>query len=187
MKKIRNIAAAALALVALPAAAGTITDVKVIPNPAVISGTNAPAQVNVQVHVNLGAIPRNCEVIITPGDGTNVPRMMFGMNTANQTAHLRYTKPGNYKITVAGFGSQGCDGSRTIALTVTERSASGGGAAPAAATTAAAANMPACPAGWQASANAVSGARLACVVRPVPLTCPQGTTYFSQQGVIGCR
>ena len=127
MKRIRNTAAAALLLAALPAAAGTITDVKVIPNPAVISGVNAPAQVNVQIHVNPGAMPGSCEVIITPGDGTNVPRMMFAMNSATQTAHLRYTKPGNYRITVAGFGSNGCNGSRTVALTVNDRSASGGG------------------------------------------------------------
>lgn len=191
----RTAAALALSLplsfLAGPAAAGTITEVRVTPNPAVIRAANEPAQVNVEVHVNPGSIiTQPCEAIITPGDGTNVPRMVFGVNTkATQIARLRYTKPGTYKVSVAGFGSNGCSGTRTISLTVNAAAApaTGGAAGAAPAATATAAAMPACPAGWSPAANAVSGAKLACRADAVPLSCPQGTTYFSQPGVIGCR
>jgi len=186
MKAIRNMAAAVLALAALPAAAGTIGEVRFNRTSDVIRGTNAPALIDVTIRVDTGSLVTggSCEVIITPGDGTNVPRLMFAMNTATQTSHLRYTKPGTYKVTVAGFGSRGCNGRREQTITITQA-----GAAPAAAATApaAASAMPACPSGWTASANAVSGAKLACVANPVALTCPQGTAYFSQRGVVGCR
>jgi hypothetical protein len=176
---------ALLALCAtLPAAAGNFTDVRANPDRATITATNQPALVNLEVHVSPGSVLLTpCEAIVDPGDGTKVPRLVFSaQGGATQTAHLRYTQPGTYKVRVSGFGSQGCNGWREVTVIITKAGAPG--AAQADANQAPA--MPACPAGWKPATD-VGGARLACRAEPVPLACPKGTTYFSQPGVVGCR
>jgi hypothetical protein len=169
---------------ALPAAAGHITEVRALPDRATITSTNQPALVNLTVHVSPGSVLLTpCEVIVDPGDGTRVPRLVFSAkDPATQTAHLRYTQPGTYKVRVSGFGSQGCDGGRDVTVIISKAGASG----VAQADTHQASAMPSCPAGWKPATD-VSGARLACRAEPVPLACPKGTTYFSQPGVVGCR
>ncbi len=109
---------------------------------------------------------------------------MFARDTsATQVAHLRYTKPGTYKVRVYAYGSRGCEGGRDISITVRQAGVPGGMQTVASSEPA----MPACPAGWSPAPNTVKGARLACRADAVPIACPQGTTYFNQSGVIGCR
>jgi len=186
-KKVQLLAWSLLALYTQPSlAAGQITSASAQPNPAFMRGNTGP-QVDFTVHVNMGAaLAATCEVIITPGDGGKMPRMLFGQtNPSTQTVHYVYREAGTYRARVEGFGTGGCGGGPRD-ITVTVRAA---GTTPAAGTAPAAAAAPTCPPGWNLVPTSVNGARYSCTAQPpqAPLACQGGTKYFTANGVIGCR
>lgn len=121
-----------------------------------------------------------CEATIDPGDGGRELHMSWTLgDSRTKTARYEYRKPGAYVLKVRGSGSNACAGERTLAVKV------GGAPAKGRATL----KAPSCPVGWSLVEDSVSGPRYTCRPRqPVrPLSCPEGTTYFSERGEIGCR
>jgi hypothetical protein len=99
-------------------------------------------------------------------------------DSRTKTTRYEYTRPGTYRIRVAGSGSNGCTGERELTVRV-------GGASRARA----AGKPPACPLGWMLVEDSVDGPRYTCRPRPPtrPLRCAEGTAYYAERGEIGCR
>jgi hypothetical protein len=191
-------AGAALAAAMPPASAATrIEDLVVRPNPAAFVD-GAPPQVEIVVTVSRGQFDRQpCDVIVETGDGASVSKLSFGLGD-ERTKNLRhiYRKPGSYQL--KALAGSGCTGTRTVGVNVLATpeaappSPAGANASPflsAGANAPAAQAGPGCPAGWWLVPESVQGASYSC--RPNlparPLTCMDGTRYFSEGGVIGCR
>ena len=184
-----------LALAAPGAQAATQVDaLSVLPNPATVHGS-APAQVEMTVEVNRGQFDRQaCDVLIETGDGNPPIRLSFARGDERKTVRYAFTTPGSY--TVRAVAAYGCSGTRTANVAVYGSDYPAPAAAP---TAAAAPGAPAltpeavpsggCPTGWYVVPESVQGPRYQC--RPnlpsVPLQCAGGASYFSENGVIGCR
>jgi len=158
------------------------------PNPAVFA-EGVPPRVEIAVTVNRSTTDRQaCDVKVEAGDGTKESQLSFGADERTKTVHHVYKNPGSYQVkAVAGFG---CSGTRTVIVTV-RATPEPAPAAPSASAPAepAAPSGPGCPAGWWLVPESAQGARYNC--RPNlparPLVCTGGTSYFSENGVIGCR
>jgi hypothetical protein len=169
-------------------AATRLDELAARPNPV------APGKpVEIAVTVERGQFDKQpCEVLVEPGDGAKPLKLTFAISEP-RTKKLIYTyaKPGSYNLkAVAGYG---CGGSRSVSLAVRTEGEIAAAEAKAAETKAAAEmpphTGPGCPPGWWMVPESVQGARYAC--RPNlpsrPLSCAGGTTYYSENGVIGCR
>ena len=183
-----------LALAAPGAQAATQVDaLSVLPNPATVHGS-APAQVEITVEVNRGPFDRQaCDVLIETGDGNPPIRLSFARGDERKTVRYAFSTPGSY--TVRAAAAYGCSGTRTANVAVYGSASP----VPAAAAVTAAPGGPAmtteavpsggCPAGWYVVPESVQGSRYQC--RPnlpsIPLQCADGASYFSENGVIGCR
>lgn len=181
-------------LAASAAQAATQVDaLSVLPNPATVHASG-PAQVEMTVEVNRGQFDRQaCDVLIETGDGSPPIRLSFARGDERKTVRYAFTTPGSY--TVRAVAAYGCSGTRTVNVAVY----GSGYPAPAAAAAPAAPAGPAmtpevapaggCPAGWYVVPESVQGPRYQC--RPnlpsIPLQCAAGTSYFADNGVIGCR
>lgn len=178
----------ALFFAAAPAALAAIQvdGVTVTPNPASFSGNNAP-QIEIAVIVNRGQTDMQaCHVLVEPGDGSAPVRLSFLRGDERKSVRYAYATPGSY--TVRAIAAYGCSGTRTVNVAVYGPSHP----APAAdrsGATAQSAPQGGCPAGWWVVPESVQGARYTC--RPnlpsVALKCGAGTSYFSENGIIGCR
>lgn len=189
------------ALVSVPASAAIVMDsLSVQPNPATLVA-GAPPLVEITVTVRRSMTDRqNCDVVIEPGDGGRPLLLTFAAGDQRKSVRYSYSQPGPY--TVRALSANGCSGTRSAALEV--RAAGAPSAAPQPAPPAAIVPVPAaagatssagafgqgaCPAGWYMVPESVQGARFTC--RPnlpgVPLRCAEGTRYFAENGVIGCR
>ena len=146
------------------------------------------------VEVNRGQFDRQaCDVLIETGDGSPPIRLSFARGDERKTVRYAFTTPGSY--TVRAVAAYGCSGTRTVNVAVY----GSGYPAPAAAAAPTAPGGPAmtpevapvggCPAGWYVVPESVQGSRYQC--RPnlpgIPLQCAAGTSYFADNGVIGCR
>ena len=120
-----------------------------------------------------------CEALIETGDGGRIPISWSIGDSRTKTARYEYKRAGSYRVRVAGSGKDACVGVKEASVTV-------GAPTKAEARTA---RAPRCPAGWILVEESVKGARYACRARPPaqPLRCPEGTSYFSERGEIGCR
>ncbi len=121
-----------------------------------------------------------CDTSVDLGDGTKKP-LNFGAGDKHQkTLQYKYAKSGSYKVTVKGTGR--CEGSKEAAVSVN-------GSAPQKKEKAATAAKTHCPRGWSAVADSVKDGRYVCHANPPskPIKCEGGATYFSENGVIGCR
>ncbi len=181
----------AILISAAPAlfAATRVEDVVVRPNPAAFAGSTPP-QVEIAVTIGRGQFDRqSCDVIIETGDGGSASRLSFGpADERTKSVPHTYQKPGSYQLkAVAGSG---CTGNRSVNVTILAKPEaapppSSANAAP----EPAAQTGPGCPAGWWLVPESVQGARYSC--RPNlpsrPLICAGGTSYFSENGAIGCR
>jgi hypothetical protein len=164
----------------VPVAFADINSLTVSPNPARFSGVTPP---HVSITVTVGGIPGtrpNCEVIVDPGDGTaaTTPRLDFGVATRTRTMQHTYRTPGTYRLQVKGSG--GCGGSRETTVTVQ----------PAPVIAAQMMNVKLkCPNGWSVVPNSINGPNFTCRPNPplTPIACEGGSTYFTENGVIGCR
>jgi hypothetical protein len=196
-------AAAAALAAAMPAAfaATRIDELVVRPNPAVFV-EGAPPQVEIAVTVDRGQFDKQpCDVIVETGDGAAVTKLRFGLGD-ERTKSLRYTykKPGSYQL--KALAGSGCTGTRSVGVRVLaapeaapslpagETARANASVEPSASVNAPAVPAgPGCPAGWWLVPESVQGASYSC--RPNlparPLTCTDGTRYFSEGGVIGCR
>jgi hypothetical protein len=185
--------AAGLALASTAAlAAPQIERVDVRPNPAQFDGATPP-QIEIAVTIKRGPLDvQRCEIDIDPGNpgGDLVPRMTFNMG-GERTQRVRYIyrKPGSYRLTVRG--RDGCSGAnRTVTVNVRAASAVDSARPPSSAPAAAAKDAkPRCPSGWQLVEQSVQGPRYSCSARPParPIKCEGGTSYFAENGLIGCR
>lgn len=174
----------------MPAAfAATVVDgVAVTPNPASFSGTNPP-QLEIAVIVNRGQTDlQACHVLIEPGDGSAPIRLSFLRGDERRSVRYAYATPGSY--TLRAVAAYGCTGTRIVNVAVYGPSHP----TPAVAQVPSAASPESapqggCPAGWWVVPESVQGARYTC--RPnlpsAALKCGAGTSYFSENGVIGCR
>jgi len=123
-------------------------------------------------------LDQNCDAVVDPGDGAS-QTLKYGVgDKRTKTLQHKYAKAGTYKVTVKGIGK--CEGSRETSVTVEGGS---GKAAPAKAAKAS------CPRGWSVAENSVRENRYTCHANPPskPLSCAEGTKYFYEKGVIGCR
>src|SRR5258708_2573091 len=159
------------------------------PTPAAFA-EGTPRRVEIVVTIGRGQFDRQaCDVIIETGDGGGAARLSFGP-AEERTKSVRHTyqKPGSYQI--KAIAGSGCTGNRSVSVTILAKpdaapppSSANAAAEPVAPT------GPGCPAGWWLAPESVQGARYAC--RPnLPskaLICTGGTSYFSENGIIGCR
>ena len=180
---------AVLAIAAQASFAATrLEDLAVKPNPAVFAG-GTPPRVEIAVTVNRSLSDRQpCDVKVEPGDGGSALQLTFGVDERTKSVPYVYKKPGSYQVkAVAGFG---CSGSRSVSVAV-QTTAEAASPAPSASVPAepAALSGPGCPAGWWLVPESVQGGRYNC--RPNlparPLMCAGGTSYFAENGIIGCR
>lgn len=150
----------------------------------VVKPEAAERQVQIEVTIDRGRFDKQaCEIMVTPGDDSPPTRLSIGIGDAvTRLVPHTYKKDGSYTVRVAA--ASGCTGTRTASVLV--------GSQPAAAIPAAAAQprqQAGCPAGWYLVPESVQGARYSC--RPnLPaqaLRCAEGTSYFAEGGVIGCR
>ena len=181
-----------LALAAPAAQAATQVDaLSVLPNPATVHGSG-PAQVEMTVEVNRGQFDRQaCDVLIETGDGNPPIHLSFARGDERKTVRYAFTTPGSY--TVRAVAAYGCSGTRTVNVSVY---GAGYSAPPAAAVAPGGPAMapetaPAggCPTGWYVVPESVQGSRYQCRpnLPPTPLQCAAGTSYFADNGAIGCR
>ena len=195
-----RLAAIAALLAPAPALAAIVMDsLSVQPNPATLAA-GAPPLVEITVTVRRSMTDRhNCDVVIEPGDGGRPLLLTFGPTDQRKSVRYSYSQPGPY--TVRALSANGCSGTRSAALEV--RAAGAPSPAPqpappaaivpvpaaAAASSAGAVAQGACPAGWYMVPDSVQGARFTCRpnLPPTPLRCAEGTRYFAENGVIGCR
>ncbi len=124
-----------------------------------------------------------CDANVSLGDGTTKP-LNFGAGDKHQkTLQYKYAKGGTYKVTAKGSGR--CEGSREATVSVN------GGAQPKKAEKAEkkAVAKTHCPRGWKAVAGSEKDGRYVCHAIPPakPIKCEGGASYFSENGVIGCR
>jgi hypothetical protein len=180
----------AILIAAAPAAfaATQVDGVLVTPNPASFTG-NVPPQVEIAVIVNRGQFDRQaCDVLIETGDGSAPLRLSFARGDERKSVRYAYPMPGSY--TLRAVAAYGCTGMRTANVAVYGPSYPAPAVAPVP-SPAAAESTPqgGCPAGWWVVPESVQGARYTCRpnLPPVPLKCGAGTSYFSGNGVIGCR
>lgn len=174
-----------LAALAVPAAAAgpRIEMLAVKPNPAAFAGATPP-QVDITITIERPTpLDLTCEARVDPGDGSGTYHVSFGIgDRRTKTVRHVYRRTGSFKITAAGIGKHGCEGARELVLIVR---AAGSAAGPAGTQVA----DPKCPSGWLLVPESVKGARYTC--RPKPpaqaLKCQAGTTYFAEEGLIGCR
>lgn len=157
-----------------------IESVSVRPNPVPFT-TGKVGDVVIAVSIERPTpIDLRCEAAVDPGDGG--PEIQLAWNIGDsrtKTARYEYKKPGTYRITVTGSGSNPCTGER--AFTVRVGGASARARAPG--------RRPSCPLGWVLLEDSVDGPRYTCRPRQPtrPLRCAEGTSYFSERGEIGCR
>jgi len=120
----------------------------------------------------------NCDALIDPGDGSQIPISWNIGDSRTKTTRYEYKRPGNYRIKVAGIGKEACVGVKEASVTVGISTKAN-----------AFSNPPRCPGGWTLVEESVQGARYTCRPRPPiqGLRCPEGTSYFSERGEIGCR
>jgi len=149
--------------------------------------------VEIAITVERGQFDKQpCEVLLEPGDGAKPLKLTFAVSEP-RTKKLIYTyaKPGAYSLkAVAGYG---CGGSKTLSVAVRTEGEIAAAEAKAVEAKAAAEPPqhagPGCPLGWWLVPESVQGARYTC--RPnlpsAPLRCAGGTSYYSENGVIGCR
>ncbi len=126
-----------------------------------------------------------CDTNVSLGDGTTKP-LNFGAGDKHQkTLQYKYAKGGTYKVTAKGTGR--CEGSREATVAV-NGGASGKKAAEAKPEKKVAAKTH-CPRGWKVVAGSEKDGRYVCHANPPakPIKCEGGATYFSENGVIGCR
>ena len=144
----------------------------------------AERQVQIEVTIDRGRFDKQaCEIMVTPGDDSPPTRLSISIGEAvTRTMRHTYKKDGSYTVRVAA--ASGCTGTRTASVLV--------GSQPADAIPPAAPQprqQAGCPAGWYLVPESVQGARYSC--RPnLPaqaLRCAEGTSYFAEGGVIGCR
>ncbi len=178
----RTLLAAMLALASTGAlAAAQIERVEVRPNPATFAGATPP-QLEISVTIRRGPLDvQRCEIELDPGNpgGRLLPRMSFNVGSeSTQSVRYVYDTPGTYRLTVRG--RDGCSGA-TRSVTVTVRGAPGSAKG--------AASKPKCPGGWAVVPESVQGARYSCSAKPPaqPIPCEGGTSYFAENGLIGCR
>ena len=122
---------------------------------------------------------QKCEVSVDLGDGTKPLLISFNVGDKRTKSNRHaYAKPGTYKVRASGAGPTPCDGAKETSVTVA--------GAPGAKAAAAA---PACPSGWSVVADSVKGNRYTCQANAPakPLACAEGTKYFSEKGLIGCK
>jgi PKD domain len=119
----------------------------------------------------------SCSASIEAGDGGRIAISWNIGDSRTKTARYEYTRPGSYRVRVAGAGKDACVGVKEA--TVNVGTAKGE----------AKAGTPRCPSGWALVDDSVHGPRFTCRARPPaqPLRCPEGTTYFAEGGEIGCR
>ncbi len=183
--------AGAILIAAAPAllAATRIEDVVARPNPAAFAGSTPP-QVEIAVTIGRGQFDRQaCDVIVETGDGGGASRLSFGPgDELTKSVRHTYQKPGSYQL--KAIAGSGCTGNRSVNVTILAKpEATPSPASASAAAESAAPTGPGCPAGWWVVPESVQGARYSC--RPNlpsrPLICAGGTSYFSENGIIGCR
>jgi hypothetical protein len=118
----------------------------------------------------------NCDALIDPGDGGRIPLSWSIGDSRTKTARYEYKQAGNYRVRVAGSGKEACVGLKEATITVGTPKAEAKG-------------TPRCPPGWTLVDESVKGGRYTCRARPPAqaLRCPEGTSYFSERGEIGCR
>jgi hypothetical protein len=175
----RVLLALALSAAAAPCVATPrIESVSVRPNPVPFT-TGKVGDVVIAVSIERPTpIDLRCEAVVDPGDGGPELHLAWNLgDSRTKTVRYEYKKPGTYRVRVRGSGSNGCTGERQLTVKV-------GGAAlrqpPAKAP---------CPGGWTLVEDSVDWPRYTCRPRQPtrPLRCPEGTTYFSERGEIGCR
>jgi hypothetical protein len=172
--------AACSALAAPPAQAGRTLEVKAVNPSAQALSQNGAASFTLVIHAQ-GTDP--CLALISAGDGERPRSLQFGPGRPDtQQLRLTFRKAGRYVIDIGPRdGQTDCTKAQAVVSVHPEGSDAQPAAKPAAAKVAAA-----CPDGWSMATN--DGARFTCrLVPPRPLTCPAGTTYFSQGAQIGCK
>ncbi|HEY6821954.1 MAG TPA: PKD domain-containing protein [Burkholderiales bacterium] len=123
-------------------------------------------------------LDQSCDAVVDPGDGAP-QTLKYGVgDKRTKTLQHKYARAGTYKVTVKGSGK--CEGLRETSVTVEGGS---GKAAPAKAA------KTSCPRGWSVAGDSVRDNRYTCHANPPskPLSCAEGTKYFYEKGVIGCR
>jgi hypothetical protein len=148
----------------------------------VVKPDPAERQVQIEVTIDRGRFDKQpCEIMVTPGDDSPPTRLSIATGDAvTRIVPHTYKKDGAY--TVRAAAASGCTGTRSASVLV--------GSQPQAAVPSAAPRRQAgCPAGWYVVPESVQGGRYSC--RPnLPqqaLRCEDGTSYFAEGGVIGCR
>lgn len=122
----------------------------------------------------------SCDAVIEAGDGTRIPISWSLGDARTKTARYEYKQPGSYRVRVAGRGKEACVGLKETTVTIGAPTPERARSAP---------PPPRCPSGWALVEESVQGASFACRPRPPvqALRCPEGTSYFSERGEIGCR
>lgn len=142
------LAAVGLLCAATALGAPRIESVSVKPNPVPFKGEQTP-EVVISVTVERPTpLDLTCEASVDPGDGSKAKHMSWELgDRRTRTTRHEYTKPGTYKLVVAGSGRDACAGRREVSVTV------GGSAAPAPKAQAGAAQ---CPKGWTMAKGATA-------------------------------
>jgi len=119
----------------------------------------------------------SCSALIDAGDGGSIPISWNIGDSRNKTARYEYKRPGSYRVRVSGAGKDACVGLKEATVSVGTPKGD------------AKSSTPRCPTGWLLVEQSVQGGRFTCRARPPlqPLRCPEGTTYFAEDGEIGCR
>jgi hypothetical protein len=172
------VAATAIVLAASALAAPRLESVQVKPNPVPVEAGKA-TEVVISVSIDRPTpLDIACDAQIDAGDGGKVPMSWRLADRRTKNARYQYSKPGTYRLKVAGTGKDACNGLRE--LTVVVGSPSQAKAAP---------PVSKCPAGWTLVEESAKGARYTCRANTPAqaLRCTEGTSYFSERGEIGCR
>lgn len=119
-----------------------------------------------------------CDAVIETGDGGRIAVSWSIGDSRTKTARYEYKRPGTYRVKVAGSGKAACVGVKDVTVsvgTMAKVDAKG--------------RSPRCPGGWLLVDESVQGPSYTCRARAPaqPLRCPEGTTYFTERGEIGCR
>lgn len=162
-----------------------ITGLTVSPNPVTIG--QGLVRVSIEVKTTrpyslLKPIP-DCEVDVVTSSGQTLPHVRvpggigYSADLSSAVSVVIPAREGEIELrTYAVNGS--CSGEASTKLKIVN----------AAATPQAAAPKPVCPTGWSLLEGSVSGAKYQCKVRPPSkLQCKDGTSYFEEPGLIGCR
>lgn len=111
---------AVLGLAAMPAlAAPQLQGVAVMPNPVPFQADKTP-EVMITVTIERPTpFDFTCDAAVDPGDGGRELNISWSVgDRRSKTTRHQYRKPGRYKLTVTGSGSDPCGGKREVMVTV---------------------------------------------------------------------